>query len=94
MDFDELSDLDTPNKSGEYSLWLRVFSTSFFELRDGKHSPAGQSFLFDRPNPFFDMISDGLGIESSVLRKRIKMTIAAARPAKVTMRGKNRRRCG
>ena len=95
MDFDDLCEYEPSEKSPIYSLWLRVFSVSFFELQAGKHSPAGQSFLFDRDNVFFDLIADGLNIEPVALRKRIKVVIEQARPApKVSLRGKNRRRAG
>ena len=74
MDFDDLSDLDSPDKSGEYALWLRIFTLSFFELRSGKHCSQAESFLFDN-NYFFDSVADELGYEPHGLRKRIRESL-------------------
>ena len=94
MDDLDLSGYESSDKGGCYDLWVRVLLDAFLEMKSGNNSASARSFLFDPINPFFDWVSDGLGFESHVLRKRIKTVIQVARPAKVTMRGKVRRRAG
>jgi hypothetical protein len=71
VDVDSLHDFAPSDKSGEYALWLRIFTLSFFELRNGWNSPGAESFLFDQGNPFFDLVADELGYEPDNLRNRI-----------------------
>jgi hypothetical protein len=59
-------------RSGEFALWLKIFSLSFFELKESRFSgTAAKEFLFDSENMFFDYIAGELGYEAANLRKRL-----------------------
>jgi hypothetical protein len=70
-------------RSGEFGLWLKIFSLSFFELKEGRFSgTAAKEFLFDSENIFFDYLAGALGYEAVDLRKRLLK--ALERPGRET----------
>lgn len=71
-DLNDLDDLQPSDKSGEYALWLRVLTLSFFELKKHHYHQAARDFLFDEENYFFEVVAAELGYEPDTLRKRIR----------------------
>ncbi len=72
MHIDDLLDGEPSLRSGEFGLWLKVFSLSFLELQKGRFTgSAAKEFLFDPENPFFDYIAGELGYEAADFREKI-----------------------
>lgn len=69
---DDTPDANRIGKNGVYRLWLAVFISAFFALKnDDEHKPGARAFFFN-DNPFFDYVADGLGYEPAALRERVR----------------------
>ncbi|MCX5827668.1 MAG: hypothetical protein NTV58_06670 [Deltaproteobacteria bacterium] len=79
IDLDALLDGESSLRSGIFRLWLAVFLSAFFALKDGRdYAPGARDFLFG-DNPFFDFVADEMGYEPGGLRERIRKALKRGR---------------
>jgi len=75
-DIDALFD-NAPSVSGPVRLWLRVIYDAVDTIKNGGSYERAAEFLFDRENPFINMISDALDIAPDDFRKRMRRSLEA-----------------
>lgn len=76
IDLDYLLGREFSRRDGVYRLWLQVFLSAFFALKNGNdYAKGARGFLFDEENQFFQLVADELGYEPSGLRERIRKAL-------------------
>ncbi len=68
-------EVESHPRGGEYALWLRVTRLSVWEFKNKRFNDAAKGFLFDRNNPFFEAVCDGLGYEPEAIRERLRRVV-------------------